>query len=153
MLHADTATASETRLASNSKGGNGAIRRRQRKRWWLLSGNTKVWRRGRQETEDRRQRHYSPSLHGGRTRGTSTAKSLRETCSLILQSSVTVEEIDSVNDLASRFYRIELPSQLASTLSNPLLRKVVALRQPGALFHFPSEDTHANMPQKTLQAE
>jgi centromere protein I len=43
------------------------------------------------------------------------------------QLSVTLEEIDSVDDFVARLERIELPNQIISSLQDPLLQKYLAL--------------------------
>ncbi|KAM0278134.1 hypothetical protein ACHAQH_005332 [Verticillium albo-atrum] len=45
------------------------------------------------------------------------------------ETSVTLEEVDSADRLAQTLEKIELPNQLAAVLADPLLQKLVALRQ------------------------
>jgi hypothetical protein len=44
------------------------------------------------------------------------------------QKSVTLEEIDTVDDFIGNLERIELPSQLVAVLADPLLQKYLTLR-------------------------
>ncbi|KAF2840275.1 Mis6-domain-containing protein, partial [Patellaria atrata CBS 101060] len=48
--------------------------------------------------------------------------------SLASESSVTLEEIDTADDLAEKLESIELPSQIVSSLKDPLLQKFLLLR-------------------------
>ncbi|OLN86874.1 Inner centromere protein mis6 [Colletotrichum chlorophyti] len=48
------------------------------------------------------------------------------------ENSVTLEEIDSAERLAQHIEKIELPSQLAAVLADPLLQKFVALKKDDA---------------------
>jgi centromere protein I len=55
-----------------------------------------------------------------------SAERVRLICSL--QSSVTLEEVENVNDFIEKLDRLELPNQLVSALGDPLLQKLLALR-------------------------
>ncbi|KAI9786901.1 MAG: hypothetical protein M1839_005132 [Geoglossum umbratile] len=44
------------------------------------------------------------------------------------ESSVTLEEVENVNDFIEKLDRLELPNQLVSVLGDPLLQKFLALR-------------------------
>jgi centromere protein I len=47
---------------------------------------------------------------------------------LLQQSSVTLEEIDNVDDFVQKLERIEPPGQMISLLNDPLLQKLLDLR-------------------------
>ena len=48
------------------------------------------------------------------------------------QSSITLEEVQNARDFVKKLDRLELPSQLAAVLEDPLLQKLLALRPSGA---------------------
>lgn len=51
---------------------------------------------------------------------------------LIVQDSVTLEEIDNAERLVNNLEKIELPNQLVSVLADPLLQKLMLLRPSDA---------------------
>lgn len=47
---------------------------------------------------------------------------------LIKQSSVTLEEIENVNEFVNKLEKIELPNQLVAAIGDPLLQKFLQLK-------------------------